>query len=320
MPIPADLREKIDNLMAGTGLNAVRDAADAVSTRYRREGSFAKDGANLQIRDGAEALAYVGTRLPATYGAAEHVLGRLPDDFAPRTMLDVGAGPGTVALAALDHFDSLRQVTLIEPNAHLRGIGASLVPNGTWINGDLATVDLPGKDFDLITAGYVLNELNARARAAVVDKLWAACSGMLVIIEPGTPEGSAVVQDVRDQLLEKGGSIAAPCPQMGACPLHDAVKRWCHFSQRVERSKLHRSLKGGALGYEDEKFSYIAFSRTPVALPQGRVLGHVTGSKVMQVEMCDDNGDFGTAQIAKSDPRYKDIKHLDWGDAVDFSL
>ena len=62
-------------------------------------------------------------------------------------------------------------------------------------------------------------------------------------------------------LAAAGAHVIAPCPHAADCPL--AAADWCHFAQRIERTKIHRSVKGAELGYEDEKFSYIAVARHP---------------------------------------------------------
>jgi len=64
--------------------------------------------------------------------------------------------------------------------------------------------------------------------------------------------------------------MIAPCPAETPCPLR--VPDWCHFAARVERSSLHRRIKDAELGYEDEKFSYIALAREAAALPAARII------------------------------------------------
>jgi len=47
------------------------------------------------------------------------------------------------------------------------------------------------------------------------------------------------------------------------------------FPVRVERTSLHRRLKGGVLGYEDEKFSYLIATRPQASRPPpARIVRH----------------------------------------------
>lgn len=119
---------------------------------------------------------------------------------------------------------------------------------------------------DLITVSYVLKELTADVRTALVDSA-AAAAQAVVVVEPGTPDGYARIIEARDRLIAAGLTVAAPCPHSDACPIEPGTD-WCHFSARVSRSSLHRQVKGGSLPYEDEKFSYVVatrFGTEPVA-------------------------------------------------------
>ena len=67
--------------------------------------------------------------MPATYAAVAASLNALTairPEFAPATLLDVGAGPGTAAFAAAQAFASLDQVTLLDANPALRDLALSL--------------------------------------------------------------------------------------------------------------------------------------------------------------------------------------------------
>ena len=68
MQLPPEIRNAIETLAEQAGIKALRDAAQAVSERYRD-----KDAVNVAIRSEIEALAYLVTRFPATYAAARAI-------------------------------------------------------------------------------------------------------------------------------------------------------------------------------------------------------------------------------------------------------
>ena len=86
---------------------------------------------------------------------------------------------------------------------------------------------------------------------------------------------------------------------MDKCPL--SSNDWCHFSTRVARSKLHKVLKGGDAPYEDEKYSYIAFSKSPCNRCKNRILRHpqiISGH--ITLEVCSKDG-LNTIKVTKKD-------------------
>jgi len=57
--------------------------------------------------------------------------------------------------------------------------------------------------YDLVVASYVLTEMSSdAARQQAVDMLWRQTKDVLVLIEPGTPSGSAHVRHARTQVLD----------------------------------------------------------------------------------------------------------------------
>lgn len=323
MQLPPDLRAAIEAITGQSGLAALRDAAAAVSARYR-----GKARVDAAIKSDDEARAYLGARFPATYVVAYDVLSRVAQargGFTPASLLDIGAGPGTVALAALAIWPEIKTIILLEPNLYLRraaqGIfdALGLADRVEWIEKPVQSAVLP--DADMVTAGYMMNEIIRDDEIeALTAKIWQSTGDTLAMMEPGTPEGNTIILRIRAALLKAGANMVAPCPHIQECPLL-GTPAWCHFSARVERSKLHRSLKDGAvLGYEDEKFSYVAFSRKSVSLPAHRVIGYPAGSKIVQLQLCNSDGTASTAQIAKSHPQYKVCRKLEWGDVVDEAL
>ena len=109
----------------------------------------------------------------------------------------------------------------------------------------------------------MIGEIDDAERSALTELMWAKTRDTLLIVEPGTPAGYARILALRAQLIASGAHVAAPCPHDGTCPL--TAPDWCHFTQRLPRSRAHKQLKGAELPFEDEKFTYVALTRAPVA-------------------------------------------------------
>lgn len=141
-------------LLEGISRKDLEARAEKISAAYRQGGTSAV------IADRMDALAYLVTRFPATYAAAHAALSRTLEAaplFRPSSLLDIGAGPGTVALAARDIWPLLNAVTLLEPNAIFRDVAKELWPDAE-IRAEALGGMLPSAD--LVTAGYVLAELD----------------------------------------------------------------------------------------------------------------------------------------------------------------
>ncbi|HKX33439.1 MAG TPA: small ribosomal subunit Rsm22 family protein, partial [Blastocatellia bacterium] len=98
------------------------------------------------------------------------------------------------------------------------------------------------------------------------------------------------------------------------CPM--PADDWCHFSRRVERSSLHRRLKGAELGYEDEKFSYVAVTREPLPPAAARVLRHpLRHPGVVKLRLCAADGLTALTVSRKGKEAWRQARKIDWGDA-----
>ena len=113
-----------------------------------------------------------------------------------------------------------------------------------------------------------------------------------------------------------GAHVAAPCPHDGKCPLQPPD--WCHFTQRLQRSRAHKQVKGAELPFEDERFSYVALTRAAIEYPRlSRVLAQPTVSKVeITAKLCTPNG-LNTARVPRRDKAaYAEARRWRWGDVV----
>lgn len=319
MLLPDELRAAIARETAGVSGVALERATAELSRDYRAEAAPAR----LHT---AQRLAYAAVRMPATFAAARAVLGavRAQRPNSPVTrLLDLGAGPGTLAWAAADVFAELGAVTCLERDASLAALGQRLavdaphpaVRGARWIEADLAHTPALPQGHDLVVASYALGELAPTAAARLVEAARAVCAGALVLIEPGTPGGFERILRARAALLCAGARLIAPCPHADACPL--AGRDFCHFAARTERSAQHRRAKNAALGHEDEKFAYVAVtcdgSGSPAAArivrrPLARS-GHVI------LDLCAAQGLRRTVVGRRAGATYRDARQAVWGDA-----
>lgn len=317
MDLPQPLRQAVEMALEHTPRSDLAKASDLLSSRYRSE---VKDG-QFHLSDDLAAKAYLATRLPATYAAVSACLeavAKVKPDFAPKRLLDVGSGPGTVMWATSEQWSSLEQATLLEASPTIRTWGEKLgtpVSETKWITADIST-NFEATTSDLVTVAYVLNELEEVARATIIERLWSLTKDVLLIVEPGTPAGWGRILSVRTQLINAGAHVIAPCPHHETCPL--VAPDWCHFSQRVARSRLHRQAKNAEVGWEDEKYSYLAVSRIPGIQVQARVLGTPRGrSGLVQLKLCKQDGTAKEQTISKRDGElFKTARRVNWGDSL----
>ncbi|MDO9562590.1 MAG: small ribosomal subunit Rsm22 family protein [Bradyrhizobium sp.] len=316
--LPSELKSALDARLHGLSRSDAAERSANISKTYR------DGGGSDAIRSEADALAYALARMPATYAAVTaglNALAEITPDFAPESLLDVGAGPGTASWAAAEAFSSLTGFTLLDANGALRALALELGGASTRLRGmdyrrgearaELARADAA----DLVVASYMIGEIGDAERMALADLMWARTRDTLLVVEPGTPAGYARIIALRAQLIAAGAHVAAPCPHDGPCPL-DAPD-WCHFSQRLPRSQAHRQLKSAELAYEDERFAYVALTRAPAARRPARVLAQPVVSKVeVTAKLCTPQGLAVTKVSRRAKADFARARRWRWGDAA----
>lgn len=319
MELPAPLKAAIDQILEGVPLADLQRQSEMLTKRYRAE---IRDG-RLHMADALAVKAYLAARMPATYAAVRASMDALAEaipDFSPRTMLDIGAGPGTALWAAEDCFSNIESATLFEASKPVREMGERLAKDrigaaATWTDGDITIQSRDLAPADLVTICYVLDEIAPASLPKLIDNLWQLTKSVLLIVEPGTPAGWKRILVAREQLIGLGAHVAAPCPHQEPCPLIEPD--WCHFSRRVARSKLHRLTKGADVPWEDEKYIFLAVSREPAPTYEARILAAPrTGSGKVTLKLCQSNGTAIEKMLTKRDGEaFKKARKLDWGDA-----
>src|SRR5215468_5436222 len=191
--LPPDLKAGLDRLAHGMSRKAVAERAAAQSQNYRA------GGGSHRIATADDILAYAFTRLPATYAAATAVFNAIRETlptFRPRTMLDVGAGPGTAAFAAVRAFETLADIRLIDANIGLRKLALTLMAEAdcealrrladgqSYRHGNALTLLAETPPADLVIVSYAAGEIADGEIAGFAQLLWRATARALVVIEP----------------------------------------------------------------------------------------------------------------------------------------
>lgn len=253
------LLDAIQGSIEGEGVSS-KQVAQAVAELSR---IFTKDRDGLNgayLNDRLFSAAYLQYFLPVNLAKIQLLLDEMPTPDAGESfsVLDLGSGPGTGALAVLDwwHQRALPyalSVTAVDgSNAALSrarqlwdrycqaaGVGTARLQTyegdlegGAW----LERVKQLGH-FDLIIVANCLNEIYTDAkdpiemRSGLVTECLSLLTphGTIMIVEPALRETSRGLLHVRDRLLqEKRCTVYSPCLHENDCPAMINPHDWCH--------------------------------------------------------------------------------------------
>ncbi len=217
--------------------------------------------------------AYLLFYWPVSYLQARGTISEL--SRRPRSVLDLGSGPGPMAFAALDA--GAAEVVAADRSARALAAARTLAADA---GEPLATREwnpsrgrplaelAGGRTFDLVTMGHVVNELfpgpeGDGRRADLLEEAAAllAPGGSLLVVEPALRDTSRALLRVRDLLVARGYVIRAPCLFRGACPALLRETDWCHAERPVEAPALVAQIgKAAGLRREAVKMSYLVLA------------------------------------------------------------
>jgi len=322
--LPPELKAMIAARLEGVSRKELAARAQKLSDHYRAGGA-----SGPVVSDVADVTAYLVSRLPATFAAVAAALRetRLAAPvFEPARLLDIGAGPGTASFAVVAEWPEIASIIMIDGSRHFINAAGELaaasahpaLANSTRVMADVTRFgrDLPTAD--IVLAAYVLAEIREADADTFLAQVWQACHGVLVLVEPGTPAGFERIRRARAALIAAGASIVAPCPHGLACPI--VGPDWCHFAERLNRSRDHRLAKTADAPFEDEKFSYVVAARPSVMVApyDARVLAPPKSSKSeMRLKLCTTEGVIAERVIPRREREaYGRLRRAWWGDAV----
>lgn len=320
MEIPKTLESAIEEEITNIKISELKEEAKQLSYRYMNK---TRTGESF-ITSELQAITYSIIRMPATYGAVTTALKNCLEliDINIETLLDVGAGTGS-ATWATSNLINLKNVTCIERESYMQRLGSKLMDSNellkdvTWITKDILKNPISEKA-DLVIASYMTNELLDEERINVLNQLINATNGVLLIIEPGTPEGHKIIKNIKKYCVENNLYVIAPCVSQEECKLDN--NNWCHSTCRIQRTKIHKILKDGDAPYEDEKFSYIAVSKQKIKNQNSRILRHpIIKSGFVNLELCTKDGIKNVTISKKDGDLYKQAKKKNCGDSLPYN-
>lgn len=282
------------------------------------------------IQDSVDVLAYLGLRTAATYAqiyAAFLQIQELVPDFKPKTMLDIGSGPGTGVWAGKTLWPDLETATCLDRERSFLSIGktiqskAQLQVNMSWQLGNAAyVIENDTTQHDIVLLANMLGELEIPQREHLIGSAFNHCKGIMVIIEPGTPQGSSIIEHAAKSLSHT--QILAP--YISSTLIHDE-NHWLHFPQRFIRPEFLRRIRQHmreeslmASDFEQAKYSYAAFGKDLNSKKiWGRCVGDPTFYKgYLQVPILTDKGTKSIKVMKRNKPQYVFAKKLRWGDTI----
>lgn len=255
--------------------------------------------------------AYLLFYWPVSYAQGRSTLSEL--SRRPRSVLDLGSGPGPLAFAALDAgAASVVAADRSRPALDLARALATEAGEGIATREWAPEKPLPDGKFDLITMGHVLNELfkgQIAPRAHLLEKILERvnANGSLVVIEPALRDTSRALLQVRDVLVSQGYSVRAPCLFRGSCPALIKESDWCHAERNWRMPQLVEDIaRTAGLHKESLKMSYLVLAPkgetwpTPPAGTLFRIVSEPLAGKGRQRYMgCGPEGRVGLAMQDK---------------------
>ena len=237
---------------------------------------------------GAMLGAYLLWWWPQTYVKTQAALAMAPMPRAPH-ILDVGAGPGPAALAAMD---------LLGGDATCFDLSEEALAEARALGIRHTTRELPAQQFDLTLAANVLSEVDDPLR--LVRQL----TGTVVLLEPALRETGRALLQLRDTLLTEGFRALAPCLTQKPCPALASAKDWCTAEVRWTPPRYFQQLADATGLRADELLSFapLVLARSAPQPPLGvwRVVGVPPPEKgKKRVWICSDEGRVALGRLDK---------------------
>jgi ribosomal protein RSM22 (predicted rRNA methylase) len=267
---------------------------------------FTKERTHLSrtyLDDRLLGIAYLQYFLPVNLAKIQLLLDEMPPPEASRpiSVLDLGSGPGTGALAVLDWWrnrESPQPLSVISIDSSVVALrqarqlwdryceivkvgGMSLqsyevdVERRAWLD------QVRGKEpFDLIILANCLNEIHNDTKDPIENRTGLvtealsllAPHGTMMVVEPALRETSRALHQIRDRLLQaKHCTVYSPCLHESGCPALAKPDDWCHEERVWEPPAVIRQIDEEVGFIKDAlKFSYLLLRKDGKTITERR--------------------------------------------------
>lgn len=326
--LPANIEKTIQDLLEQQESSEwVQKAAKLHETYVSRD----KPHGRIVLKTHEDALAYIAMRSPATYAQIFHVLSAAKEilpTWNPISLLDLGSAQGAGIWAAKEVWPTIKEVTAVDQQEDFLLLGkkiekeSNLETDIRWQHRDLREGVNNTKTYDVVLIANVLNELSPKAADKLIGNAIDACNGILVIIEPGTPFGSSIVENA-SRKLSNAGRLLAPYINN---TFVSTEKYYLHFPQRFIRPDFQRRIRQVmrnsnlmASDWEEAKFSYTVISKLPVEKKiWGRVVGPTKQQKgFIEVPILTEKAIETVKVLKRHAKQYNTAKDVSWGQAIE---
>lgn len=327
--LPTSVSMVISQILSRSDTHALQINAKKLHDRYMNPQENQK---KFHIQKPADAIAYLSLRFPATYAqifsALLQISERVPN-WQPKTILDIGCGPGTGIWAAKELWPSLQTAMGIDRDTYFLSLaeeihyGAKLDIDVKWVHQTIEdwTTSSETNTYDLIIVSSVVNELTKGVKEQLLGTLSHRSRGIVVVLEPGTPRGFQVIQSVAEYISTKSPLVAPYIKNTFV----SSDEYWIHFPQRFLRPEFQRRIRQSmrdsdlmASDWEETKFSYVAWGNVPIEKTfWGQSIGDVQkyhGYLIIPVLTAD--GIVKARVMKRNKGIYAAAKNIRWGELI----
>lgn len=330
--LPPAIAESVARILSRSDARLLAAQAKELHERYSQ-------GANPiepHIQKSTDCIAYLALRFPATFAqvssALFQVAERIPN-WKPKSVLELGCGPGTGIWAAKSVWPSITTATGVDREQLFLTLAEEIHYDSkmnldtTWTKTTILKwlTSEEKTTYDLIIIASVVNELTDEERDRLMEKIASRSSGVVVVIEPGTEVGVTITKNVARKMSETGELIA---PYVGNTFVESA-EYWIHFSQRFQRPEFQRRIRQSmresslmASDWEDAKYAFVAWGDIPDQKTiWGVCVGRIEKLKgFLTVPVLTAEGVIKARVLKRNKTDYNYAKNIRWGEILEVPL